>query len=237
MSERASAKRIRVNGDRGATLEYESTGTSVPVRLVDFSSSGAGLMLSEPPRVGAAVVLVLLEGEKTSRFSAVVRWAEPRGDGTWRAGCQFSQGIVCDFKFGSEAERRACGIDVRIRTQGDPTGQQTGVIVDYSHGGIGIRSEQAPTPGVSLLVSSSDGSVSFVARVQWCFSEGEEAFFGCQFARASDLRAFRKLMPESATPAPPEPEPVPRRSNRGTWLGCAFIYAWTALYACDCWPP
>lgn len=199
---RKPAERFPAPRNIHAHLEYEGDPREVSVRLTDFSITGAGFEMSEEPRDGASITIVMANGTQRFELSAVIKWAALREEGLWRAGCQFSKGIGAPRMFGTDPNRAACELPVRVSSEDGSVEGAEATVVDHSTGGIGLWADFAPKPKTRLHVSGVDTADCCTVTVQWCSTERSGSFIGCQFEDSSDRAVFQTLLTQKRCQEP-----------------------------------
>lgn len=237
MSSVSPNRRHSVSSSAGATVRCAGGSDDLPVRMLDFSSTGAGFLMPELPEIGTTIVLSITDNDEALQLSGTVRWAQTRPGGWWRVGCHFdeplSEGLDLEEK---RVIRDNCAIPVVMRCEGEGDDRHEGTIINHSEGGLCIRTRSRFATGDALMFETTGGleRTRFVARVQWLREEGTENVLGCQFTRPSGLRAFRRLL-EDPLPRRVD-DPVREANNGAVWVGCFLTVALAAVYTLELWP-
>lgn len=211
-----------------AAIQYSDSTEIIPVQIRDLSDSGAGFVMTQAPRLSSLVVLTLYHSGRIERIHAAILWARPNGHGLWRAGCRF-EGRMRTARIATAAtttppEHRAQSIPFIIRCELDQEIRATARVLNYSNGGLCVRSAEAFPPKTKLLFEAKEINppVRFVALVQWTRKDQDCYRMGCSFVGCCDMEAFRRCLPEFAGRAvhgDPEVDSEPEAALSGVWAG------------------
>ena len=190
----------------GLLSEVDGKQRIVVAKLIHISSVEARLRSREPINLKEIVGLQLRteHPEHTILLSGEVYWMEPANGDYWWVGCSFDPAIPDEvleqFAESGILERRQYNREkVKISTVAkwelnSPTARAH--IVDYSRGGLCLRSQDKGKPGERLLLEFrlQDGREFLVrATARWQVETEKGYVIGCQFLDDSDYSVFRDL--------------------------------------------
>jgi hypothetical protein len=226
-------KTIRVTIERCGDLSTEELGA----QLLDISSGGVKLSVMSCPEMHEAVVLkiVLPEIDLHLRVDAKVCWSRPGPGETWYLGCALQptlpNQVLTDLAINGFLQRRRdprrpVDVSAQMRCEGAVEAADV-QIVDFSSGGLRIRSPQQAEMGQRLLLQLEDGADaagSFMAKVAWQL-RGEDGYeLGCTFVNKDGPQLLRDALPDDDDVAD-EKAGAPRSRLRGWLLAMALLLA------------
>lgn len=200
-----------------ASIQYADEARPIPIEIKDISASGAGFIISEPPRLRSPVVFSFNNGDRTVQVRAAIRWTRPINDSLWRIGCRFLGELSSEpSAFDSEPERQTLDIDVTIRRQLCAAEPYPGRILNCSSGGLCLWSSAAVAVGETLLIEREDehGATQTVVQIQWTRPETDGFSAGGEFLGPCNVERLRHSAPSIT-----KPESAPT-------AGTSFVVPW-----------
>ena len=230
-------KTIRVTIERCGDLSPEELNAA----LLDISSGGVKLSVTACPAMHEAVVLriVLPEIDLDLRVDAKVCWSRPGPGETWYLGCALLPTlpvrVLTDLAINGFLQRRRDPrrpIDVSAQMRCEGAAEAADVqIVDFSSGGLRIRSPQQAEVGQRLLLQLEDRpdvASSFMAKAAWQLRRDDGYELGCTFVNKEGPQLLHDAMPDDDD----EQTETPRVKSRRWLLAAAFLLLAGLAAAC-----
>jgi hypothetical protein len=226
-------KTIRVTLERSGDPSSEE----LDALLLDISNGGVKLSVTSCPAIDEAVVLriMLPDIDLDLRVDAKVCWSRPGNGEMWYLGCALMPAlpdhVLTELAINGFLQRRRDPrrpVDLRAHMRCEGAGEPADVqIVDFSSGGLRIRSPQQAETGQRLLLQvgeRADAAGSFMAKVAWQLRRDDDYELGCTFVNKDGPQLLRDALPDDDDAADARAS-KPRSQSRGWLLAAALLLA------------
>jgi c-di-GMP-binding flagellar brake protein YcgR len=226
-------KTIRVKIERRG----DASAKEFDAELIDISHGGVKLSAASCPAIREAVLLrlVLPEIDLDLQVDARVCWSRPGPGELWYLGCALQPSLpdrvltdlaINGFLQRRRDPRRQVDLGAQMRCEGVPEAVDVR-IVDFSSGGLRIRSPQEAEMGQRLLLQLEDGpdaTDSFLAKAAWQLRREDGYELGCTFVNKEGPELFHGVLhdDDDATGGTARD---PRRRSRGRLLALVLLLA------------
>jgi hypothetical protein len=178
------------------------------------------------------------------RVDAKVCWSRPGPGETWYLGCALKpvlpDHVLTDLATNGFLQRRRDPrhpIDVSAEMRCEGTGEASDVrILDFSSGGLRLRSPRQAEVGQRLLLQLTEGgdptSSSFMAKAIWQLQRDDGHEIGCTFVNKDGPHLLHDVLPDNNHAAD---EKIHSRRSKSRWWLLAAVLLLAILVAAYAW--